>query len=196
MRHSNPFEDLELPRNEYELPVEFIEEWVKPFYLDNLAILETAAIAAFVDATKKIDQTVVAKLLGDSNWRSRRAGAFFSAIMDYKEFESIIGRSLLKSEVCYAGSAYCVALATFATADSRNFLTSYLDYYLTRKDLWFDQAVAYCALEYLDKDAAEQRLEKWNDFVSDKPNWDLEKSRGSFLESLKVVMVLSPRNLR
>ena len=196
MRHRNPFEDLEVPRNEYELPVEFIEEWVKPFYLDNLAILETAAIAAFVDATKKIDQTVVAKLLGDSNWRSRRAGAFFSAIMDYKEFESIIGRSLLKSEVCCAGSAYCVALATFATADSRNFLISYLDYYLTRKDLWFDQADAYCALEYLDKDAAEQRLEKWNDFVSDKPNWDLEKSRGSFLESLKVVMVLSPRNPR
>jgi Family of unknown function (DUF6000) len=116
--------------------------------------------------------------------------------MDYKEFESTIGRSLLKSEVCYAGSAYCVALATFATADSRNFLISYLDYYLTRKDLWFNQADAYCALEYLDKDTAEQRLEKWNDFVSNKSNLDLEKSRGSFLESLKVVMVLSPRNLR
>jgi hypothetical protein len=196
VRHRNPFEDLELPRNEYELSIEFIEEWVTPFYLDNLAILDTAAIASFVGATKKIDQWIVARLLGDSNWRSRRAGAFFSAIMDYKEFESIIGRSLLKSEVCYAGSAYCVALATFATADSRNFLISYLDYYLTRKDLWFDQADAYCALEYLDKDAAEQRLEKWNDFVSDKPNWALEKSRGSFLESLKVVMVLSPRNLR
>jgi hypothetical protein len=122
VRHRNPFEDLEVPRNEFELSIEFIEQWVTPFYLDNLSILNTAAIASFVVATKKIDQTIVAKLLGDSNWRSRRAGALFSAIMNYKEFESIIGRSLLKSEVCYAGSAYCIALATFATGSSRDFL--------------------------------------------------------------------------
>jgi hypothetical protein len=77
VRNKNPFEDLELPRSEFELPVEFIEEWVKPFYLDNLAILETAAIAAFVDATKTIDQTVVAKLLGDSIGDREEQALFF-----------------------------------------------------------------------------------------------------------------------
>jgi hypothetical protein len=187
VRHRKPFEDLEVPRNENELTDGFIEEWVVPFYMNSLANSDVKIISSFAEAARKIDQIIVAKLLGDFNWRSRIAGAFFAAIKGYKEFELTIGRSLLKSEVCYVGNGYCLALASFRTEGSRDFLADYLDYYLSRKDLWFDQADAFCALEYLDKDAANRRLEKWNDFVSDKPYWNLERSRNNFLESLEVL---------
>jgi hypothetical protein len=187
VRHRNPFEDLEVPRNDLALTNEFIQEWVVPFYMKSPSSSDEEVIASFANAAKKIDQTIVAKLLGDFNWRSRVVGALFAAINDYNGFELVIGRSLLKSEVCYAGRDYCLALAIFATAESMDFLASYLDYYLSRKDLWFDQAYAFCALEYLDKGAAEERFEKWNDFVSDKPNWNLEHSRRHFLESLQGI---------
>jgi hypothetical protein len=187
VRHRNPFEDLEVPRIDYEITNEFVQEWVVPFYMNGLSHSDDKAIASFVVAAKEIDQTIVATLLGDFNWRSRIVGAYFAAIKDYKEFESVIGRSLLKSEVCYAGSGYSLALASFGTDGAKNFLITYLDYYLGRRDLWFDQADAFCALEYLDKKAAEERLENWNSFVSDKPNWNLERSRSNFLDSLKAI---------
>jgi hypothetical protein len=188
VRHQTPFGDLETPRNEHHLTKELIEEWITPFYINSLEQLDAKAVAAFDHAAMKINQPIVAKLLGDSNWRSRIVGALFAATMGYKEFEQIIGRSLLKSESCFAGSGYCVALTTFGTDDSRNFLITYLDYYLGRKDLWFNQADAYCALEYLDKEASAQRLEKWIEFVSDKPNWNLDRSRMIFLASIKEIL--------
>lgn len=187
VRHRNPFEDMEIPRNDHELTNEFLQEWVIPFYMNNPANSNAEVVASFVEAAKKIDQTIVAKLLGDVNWRLRIVGAYFAAIKEYNEFESTIGRSLLKSEVCYAGRGYCLALASFGTGGAKDFLVTYLDYYLGRKDLWFDQADAYCALEYLDKEAADQMLGKWNDFVSDKPNWNLERSRRDFLESVMAI---------
>lgn len=187
VRHRNPFEELEIPRNDHELTEEFIEEWVAPFYMNTLANCEPAVIASFADAAKKIDLMIVKNLLGDFDWRPRIVGAYFAAINDYKDLGLIVGRSLLKSEVCYAGAGYCVALASFATEEAKEFLITYLDYYLGRKDLWFDQADAFCALEFLDREAAAQRLEKWEDFVSDKPYWNLERSRGHFRDSLEVV---------
>ena len=185
VRHRNPFEDWEVPRNEDELTREFTEQWVIPFYMNDFSNLEETTLMSFAAASKKINPKIVTELLGDFDWRPRMAGAFFAAINYYQELEEIIGRHLLKSEVCYAGSGYCLALATFSTERSKEFLVAYLEYYLGRKDLWFDQADAYCALEYLDKAAAERMLPKWKDFVSDKPYWDLERSREQFLRSLE-----------
>jgi Family of unknown function (DUF6000) len=187
VRHRNPFENLEVPRNEHDLTDEFFEEWVSPFCVNGLSGQDEMTISSFANTAKRIDRAIVENLLRDFNWRSRIVGAYFAAINSYVDFEDVIGRSLLKSEVCYAGSGYCLALASFATEGAKEFLTTYLDYYLSRKDLWFDQADAFCALEYLDKDAADQRLEKWNDFVSDKPYWNLERSRWNFLDSLNAI---------
>jgi Family of unknown function (DUF6000) len=180
VRHRNPFEDLEVSRNAEELPQEFIEKWIIPFYMNNLSDPNETIIKLFADASTEINSELVTKLLGDFNWRSRITGAFFAAINNYKEMEDTIGRHLLKSEVCYAGSGYCLSLATFATEKSKEYLKSYLNYYLDRKDLWFDQAEAYCALEYLDKNSSNKFYEKWKSFVSDKPYWSLEKSRKHF----------------
>lgn len=184
VRHKNPFEDIEVPRNEEEFTEEFVDKWVVPFYMSILSNSDNTTIKAFADVAKEIDKSIVLKLLSDFDWRTRITGAFFSAINKYQDFEDIIGRHLLKSEVCYAGSGYCLALATFGTDSAKQYLVTYLDYYLDRKDLWFDQADAFCALEYLDKNAASKLMDKWNSFVADKENWSLEKSRVRFSESM------------
>lgn len=184
VRHRNPFENIEVPRNEEELSEEFIDKWVVPFYMNSLSNSDEQTIKAFADAAKEINIEIVKELLGDFDWRTRITGAFFAAINNYTEVEDIIGRHLLKSEVCYAGSGYCLALATFGSDNVKDYLSAYLDYYLDRKDLWFDQADAFCALEYLDKEQANTFLVKWNSFVADKEYWSLDKSRKHFNSSM------------
>ena len=187
VRHKNPFEEIEVPRNGEEFTEEFVDKWVVPFYMNSLSNSDDTVIKAFADTAKEIDRTIVLKLLSDFDWRTRITGAFFSAINDYQEFEDIIGRHLLKSEVCYAGSGYCLALATFGTDNAKKYLVSYLDYYLDRKDLWFDQADAFCALEHLDKHQADNLINKWNEFVADKKYWSLEKSRKHFANCITTL---------
>ncbi len=184
VRQKNPFENIEVPRNEEEFTKDFFDKWVAPFYMNSLSNSNDLTIKTFADTAKEINKDIVLKLLSDFDWRTRITGAFFAAINNYKEFEDIIGRHLLKSEVCYAGSGYCLALATFGTDNAKKYLTIYLDYYLDRKDLWFDQADAFCALEHLDKNSASNLFDKWNSFVADKEYWSLEKSRNHFSQCM------------
>ncbi len=183
VRHQNPFQHIEVPLSEEELTEEFIDRWVLPFYMVSLSSLDEELIRTFANSAREIDPNVVYKLLSEFNWRTRITGAFFAAINNYTEFEDIIGKHLLKSEVCYAGAGYCLALAIFGTDNSKNYLRTYLHYYLDRRDLWFDQPQAFCALEYLDINAANELKEKWQTFSGDKSG-SLEKSREYFLESI------------
>jgi hypothetical protein len=187
VRHRNPFESIEIPRNKEDLSEEFIDKWVEPFYMVLLSLADDTTIRKFANGAKEINIEIVKQLLGDFNWRTRITGSFFAAINRCDELEDIIGRHLLKSEVCYAGVGYCLALATFNSDKSKEYLTTYLDYYLDRKDLWFDQAIAFCALEYLDKYHSHNLIGKWNSFVSDKENWNLEKSRTNFSDSMATL---------
>ncbi len=184
VRHKNPFENIEVPRNDQKFTEDFVDKWIAPFYMNSLSNSDDTTIKVFADTAKEIDKSIVLKLLSDFDWRTRITGAFFSAINNYQEFEDIIGRHLLKSEVCYAGSGYCLALATFGTDNAKKYLVTYLDYYLDRKDLWFDQADAFCALEHLDKNSASKLVDKWNSFVTDKEYWSLEKSRAHFSQCM------------
>jgi hypothetical protein len=187
VRHRNPFESIEVNRNDFELNQDFINKWVAPFYSPGLGIVDEDKIAAFANASSEIDNSIVAKLLGDFNWRTRITGAFFAAIKKYVELEDQIGKHLLKSEVVYAGAGYCLALAIFGTDTSKDFLKKYLEYYLDRKDLSFDQAYAFCALEYVDKDAANILYKKYQEFVEDKPFWNLDDSRSHFSDSMQSI---------
>lgn len=187
VRHRSPFENLDVPRNENELPQELIDKFVIPFYMSSLSTLDESTIPQFVEAAREIDSPIVRMLLGDFNWRTRIVGAYFAAINAYFEFEDIIGKHLLKSEVCYAGKGYCIALATFKNQDAKEYLSTYLNYYLDRKELWYDQAEAFCALEYLDKEYAISFLEKWNAFVEDKKYWDLENTRKHLQNSMLAI---------
>ena len=124
------------------------------------------------------------KILGDFNWRTRSVGAFYAALKGLTGFQDQVGGLLLKSEVCYAGTSYCLTLTVFNNQKSIDYLNQYLEYYLAQKDLWFDQGDAMGAVAYLDKqngtDVLKQHLVKWSDFVSNKEMWDLDKSIGLF----------------
>ena len=185
VRHENPFESLSVPRNSDDLEEDFIEKWVVPFYMTGFADLSEEIEERFVDIYPQINFEIVAKLLGDFNWRTRIVGAYFVALKGFIEFEETIGNLFLKSEVCYAGSGYCLALANLGTEKSKDFLKRYLDYYLLQKDLWFDQSDVLSALFWLDEKEVDKYELLWKDFVSNKPYWDLEKSKGNFAESMR-----------
>jgi hypothetical protein len=182
---------MNVVRNEEELTDEFFNKWVAPFYLGFFAD-DHALPELIVSTAKEITPDIVMNLFGDFNWRTRIAGAYFAAINEYKELEDTIGIHLLKSEVCYAGGGYCLALASFATEKSIAYLRQYLDYYLEKKNLYFDQAQALSALWYLDQDAATEYQDKWKRFVRGK-NWDLERSKEGFIGAMEYIQSLRQR---
>ncbi|MQS16116.1 hypothetical protein F7Q99_28735 [Streptomyces kaniharaensis] len=89
-------------------------------------------------------------ILLEGGWRERKPAAWLIAVARRTEFREHLGELLLDSEVCYAGIAYCVALATFGTPADAGLLTAYLDRYLRRPDLYYDQTAAMGALLNLD----------------------------------------------
>lgn len=149
VRHRSPFEDLETYSNDTECDLAFLKNWVTPVYLGGLQT-EPKALATYKALVPSLTSETLLKMLGDFNWRPRIAGAYYAAISNDKTVETIIGTHLLKSEVCYAGSGYCIALAAFETASAQEYLRQYLEYYLQRFDLDFDQSSAIGALAYLD----------------------------------------------
>jgi len=190
--HNGPFNDLITPENKEDLSQNFIEKFVAPFYM-NLNRLESRNDDLENHIKKifpEINSDIVEKLLGDFNWRTRSVGAFFAALKNLTDFQDKIGRLMLKSEVSYAGATYCLTLSEFNNQKSIDYLNQYLDYYLTQKDLWFDQGYAMGALAYLDKangtKELNKHLKKWTDFVSNKNNWDLASSIEYFEENMNA----------
>jgi hypothetical protein len=190
VRHQNPFSQLPIPQNAEELSIEFLEKWVSPFYMTSFS--NSVFLKHLKPIAHELSEEVVAHLLGDFNWRTRIVGAWFSAIKQYAGFEQVIGNLLLRSDVCYAGGGYCIALASFNTKAATEFLCKYLDYYLSRPDLFFDQGDAMGALAYLDTVNQTQNLGRfipsWEKFVADKSNWDLTRSIESFAKQMEEVL--------
>ncbi|MGI5401422.1 DUF6000 family protein [Streptomyces sp. CA-135486] len=89
-------------------------------------------------------------ILLEGGWRERKTAAWLIAVAGRAEFRERLGELLLASEVCCAGQGYCVALATFGTEADADLLAAYLDRYLLRPDLYYDQAPALGALLHLD----------------------------------------------
>ncbi len=190
MIHKEPFNDLTTFVNQDNLEEDFIDTFVIPYYMDigELGSKKDRIKDSIKVILPEINSDVVEKLLGDSNWRSRSVGSFFTALRNMMNYQEQIGRLLLKSELTYAGASYCLALAEFNNQDSIDYLKKYLDYYLLQKDLWFDQGDAMGALAYLDKkngtNNSEEYLKRWNDFVLNKPNWNLHRSIKNFEKNL------------
>ena len=136
VRHQGPFSELEVPVSSGPLPAEVRAQWVRPLYFG----LQKPHVPGFLAANLSlVDDQLIDQLLTHFDWRSRVAGALLVALQRREAFADRIGRLFLRSDVCYAGATYCLALATFNTPSSIQVLKCYLDYYLERKDLWFDQ---------------------------------------------------------
>lgn len=189
VRHNGLFGNLPVPVNAEGLSEEFIEKWVVPFYMSCFS--DENFSQNLKPIAHELSPQVVGLLFGEFNWRSRIVGAWFAAIKQYVEFEQVIGNLLLRSDVCYAGGGYCLALASFNTPEAVEFLCKYLDYYLTKPDLWFDQSSAMSALAYLDQLNGTKNLDRflsaWEQFVANKPRSDLNSSIRSFAGTMEEI---------
>lgn len=149
--HHSPFADLDVPTLPFDAVKHLYPEFVLPFYLKRLSAFGAGADAAFLKIRGRITGDLVTELLSDFNWRSRTAAAYFAVILNLPDHIDHLGRLLLRSDVCYAGRAYCLAMAHFRTAAAIDFLNRYLAYYLTHPELFFDQSVALAALRFVDQ---------------------------------------------
>jgi len=191
VRHSSPFAHLDVPASHEDPSPVFIEKWVLPFYMPRLWTGPPAFIEAVRQVSPELNEAIATQLLSYFNWRPRIVGAYFVAIRRYQALEDQIGRLLLRSDVCFAGQGYCAALARLNSPPAINFLEQYLDYYLTRVELWFDQAFAMAALGYLDHLNQTERRARfhlpWQRFIENKPNWDLALTDDTFRKTMHTL---------
>ncbi len=193
------FQSLDVPVTRESLPQEFVDRWVRPLYMGMLQRETNAcrnkAFDNLAELWSDMTEDVVHALLRDLNWRCRIVGAHVAACKDLRAVTGWIGRLLLRSDACYAGRGYCVALARFNTSESTGFLLEYLSYYLTRIDLWYDQAEAMAAIAYLDGCNGTSHLAammaSWEAFVADKPRWDLDAAIASFARRMEQISSLA-----
>lgn len=197
VKHNTDFSNLKILENNESLSQDFINKYVISLYMKRIDNVEFREY--FLTIKDSVDNEVVAKLLGDFNWRTRSVGADFAAIYNMNEYEDNIGKLLLRSDVCYAGRNYCLALASFSSTVAINYLQQYLEYYLRQPDLWFDQDWAMAALSYIGINKGEDLLtpymDLWNEFIINKPSMILADSMESFnlqmlaLNKLKLITI-------
>ncbi len=118
-------------------------------------------------------------MLLDRGWRESLTAAWFIAVAGRTEFRERLGELLLASKGPYAGQAYCVALATFGTSADAELLVAYLDRYLPRLDLYYDQTAALGALLLLDAKAGTDHAARflapdglWQQWIDGPPSKD------------------------
>ena len=119
----------------------------------NLLRMDGAELDAFVAALAQDAARVAPReleLMLEGGWRERRTSAWFISVAGRTEFRERIAALLLESEVCCAGQAYCVALAGFGTTADAEILADYLERYLPRPDLDYDQPWAMGALLHME----------------------------------------------
>ena len=165
VRHKSNFEDLNTHRNEFKLNQEFLIKWVGPFYMEIGNYDDNDWVESIKQIHSEVTPEITLCLLGDFNWRTRLVGAYLSAIKNYSEQIEIIGTHFLKSEVCCVGHIYALIFAFYNNEKSIKYLTDYLEYYLQKPELYFDQESALKSLKYLDKingtNYSENFLQAW-----------------------------------
>lgn len=190
--HQSPFSSIEVPTVQNVLSWEQCEKWVVPFYRVSFR----GVGKEFNDALKKIyleiTPEIVELLLMEYNWRPRLTGAFFAGLKRFSSFEDQIGQLLLRSDLCFAGRLYCVALSEFNTPIGIGYLRRYLEHYLTRPDLDYNQGEAMGAIAYLDVQNGTKHLDEflppWSAYVNAK-RWkpELANDVAGFVEEMKAL---------
>ncbi|QFU90254.1 DUF6000 family protein [Amycolatopsis sp. YIM 10] len=106
-------------------------------------------VRSLIEAAGQITDEELARLL-DEDWRAKITAAWLIGVGRRAGFRQRIGELLLESEYVFAGQGYCYALARLATTADAAVLATYLDRYLARPDLRYDQEWALVALRRVD----------------------------------------------
>jgi hypothetical protein len=177
--HTSPFSTIEVPTADDILSLDECNKFVSPFYRVSFRSVDDQFINSLKAIYQEIKPATIERLLTEYDWRPRLTGAFFAALKSFASFEDHIGRLLVRSDVCFAGKLYCVALTEFDSPTGLNYLRKYLEYYLTRPELDYDQGDAMVAVAYLDAKNGTKIFESfqplWNNYIkakSWKPNLD------------------------
>jgi adenylate kinase family enzyme len=125
--------------------------YVDPFYLEflhgNLISLAPGNTAEFAQAARRardsIEDADIETLLRDGEWRAQLCAAWFCALGRRTRHREAIAQLLLRSESCFAGQGYCLALCMLDGADV---LAQYLREYLPIGNRCYDQLWALGAL--------------------------------------------------
>lgn len=136
----------------------FLRDWVLPLLR---AVHTDAGTPAVVEGARRATDGVVRGLLGMRQWRSRVVGAHVVAVAGLGAYEQTLANLLLRSDYCIAGRHYALALASFGTPVAVGALEEYLDYYLRRLDLRYDQVEVMAALRWLDRSTGADRASRW-----------------------------------
>jgi hypothetical protein len=171
IRHDSPFAALPVPAT--AIDAASLPEWSRPLFITGL-FEPDETVMLVGDHIALVDAELVLALLSVFNWRPRTIGAHLAALRGLASLEEEIGNLLLRSDVCWAGRAYSLALARFNTPRSLQFLTRYLEYYLTRRDLSFEQqyvlATVICLDERNGPTIAREFESPWREYSRDGPN--------------------------
>ncbi|HET6252132.1 MAG TPA: DUF6000 family protein [Tepidisphaeraceae bacterium] len=140
-----------------------VRTFVVPFYLrvlhGNCVPMLMAAedsrerqklIRRMTAALRIVDTDVVDRLFADRNWRARLMAAWYCGVKGWGQYSDRIADLLIPSRQCFAGQAYCFALARFGDDKSARHLCRYLDEYLPHPELRYDQHWAMPALMWID----------------------------------------------
>lgn len=170
---------------------EFINNWVVPYYLNILHgnyryLLKDDEQVSFNENVRKallvLDEEIIQRLLA-GGWREQITASWFCGLKGWSQYADEIGAKLLESKMTYAGQGHCFALACFANDKSMKYLTEYLDIYLPKTNLHYDQAWVMPALMWVDEqndtNHASQYLASgglWEKYVADKDSdsWQLD----------------------
>ncbi|MGW0667156.1 DUF6000 family protein [Streptomyces sp. NPDC002746] len=111
----------------------------------------TAFLRELIADSGRADDEEFTALLGISaDWRERLVAAWMAGIDGRTRQRQRIGELLIDSSQTFAGQGYCFALACLATQADARILSDYLDTYLPRQDLTYDQDWAMGALLDID----------------------------------------------
>lgn len=189
-----PFNQLPYHQNPFAVDKEFVDKWVAPYYM-SVAKYGEDWIEPVKAIKHEISREVTQALLGELNWRMRLVGAYFSAVKNFEDQVDIIGTHLLKSQTCCVGHMYALVLSFFNTEASNRYIDTYLEYYLTKPKLYFDQQKVMSARLYLDQvngtSTSEKHLENWNSL---KKTWNIEDRKPTIEYFEEQVSILKQLN--
>ena len=162
--------------------------FIAPFYMHVLHgnLVALAPLASGQDEIVREMRAIAPEMtfatavyLWSQGWREALMASWWAAVWQWPQTVGQVEPLLIPSRSSFEGQAHCLALTQVRSARSRAVLMRYLDEYLPRPDLDYDQPWAMAALQLACADAAEpvagRYLEAWQEWRSRNQRADLDE---------------------